>query len=210
MTQFILIPTIAEESRHNMLLTAYSMPAGPLSEQDRSALDKQRSLITFPLQELGLSATGFRAIDSVRRLLAEQGRDVDWLNNQRLYCSGKCEGTSAELGLALALLLRDRVGELDIIASAALGGVGNNITIEAVAKIPEKLQFVLEQKQSGKLGDKKCLFFISNNYIDVDGMQRLVNNLPVISRLAEIGVDVIAVSQLSDILENLELLNLSI
>jgi len=206
MTQFILIPTIAEESRHNMLLTAYSMPAGPLSEQDRSALDKQRSLITFPLQELGLSATGFRAIDSVRRLLAEQGRDVDWLNNQRLYCSGKCEGASAELGLALALLLRDRVGELDIIASAALGGVGNNITIDAVAKLPEKLQLVLEQKQSGKLGDKNGLFFISNNYIDVDGMPRPVNNLPVISRLAEIGVDVIAVSQLSDILENLELL----
>jgi len=64
-------------------------------------------------------------------------------------------------------------------------GVGNNITIEAVAKLPEKLQLVLEQKQSGKLGDKNGLFFISNNYIDVD---------------------VVDVSQLSDILENLELL----
>jgi len=201
MTQFILIPAITEEKRNNKLLTAYAMPAGPLSEQDRAALDKQRSLITFPLQELGLTATGFSAIDSVRRLLAGQGHVFGWLDSQRLYCSGKCEGSSAEHGMALALLLRDRTGELTIIATGTLGGAGNKITIETVAKIPEKLQLVLEQQQAGKLGDKKTIFFTPQFYKALDGENQPIKDLPITLVLAEIGVDVIPVSQLSEILQ---------
>lgn len=207
MTQFILIPTISEEQPDSGLLTAYSIPAGAFSVIDRAMLDKQRSLITFPLQELLLSQAGFNAVDAVRRVTTTQGSDVTWLETLKLYCSGKCEGNSCELGFALALLLQGSDDDMNIIASGALGGTGSLASVDAVAKLPEKLHLVLRERQADRLAGKKVLFFIPKMYRDQEDQLASVESLAIIDQLREVNVEVLAIEKLADIFSVPELFN---
>lgn len=207
MTQFILIPTISEQQRDSELLTAYSIPRDTVSAVDRAMLDKQRSLITFPLQELLLSQAGFNAVDAVRRVIAAQGGDIAWLESLKLYCSGKCEGNSCELGFALALLLQGSNGDVDIVASGALGGAGHLASVDAVVKLQEKLRLVLRERQAGRLIGTKVLFFIPNIYADQQEQAESDESLEIIDQLRAVNVDVLAIDHLADIFSVTELFN---
>lgn len=201
MPQFIFIPTFSEDQRNSALLSTYSMTAGPLSERDKSMLDIQRSLITYPIQELGLSATGFKAIDAVRRLELSRKRDFAWLEERRLYCSGKCEGSSAELGFALALLLGDHSSEYDIIATGALGGLADHVSVDAVTKLPEKLQLVRQDKLQGRFSDKPVVVFTPLTYVNRFGEQARVAELVEAAELAAVGIRVVPIESLSAALD---------
>jgi hypothetical protein len=101
---------------------------------DAKARDKDWDRVAAPLRKVGLYQAGCAAASAVRKLgirqpltaLFQRISRLAWIEGQRLQSAGAkgpSEGRSAELGLALALLMcasgsRDR----QIIATGALGG----------------------------------------------------------------------------------------
>ncbi|MFM8342537.1 MAG: SUMF1/EgtB/PvdO family nonheme iron enzyme, partial [Methylomonas sp.] len=123
-------------------------------------------------------------------------RDFAWLEERRLYCSGKCEGSSAELGFALALLLGDHSCKYEIIATGALGGLADHVKVEAVAKLPEKLQLVMQEYRQGLFGDKPILVFTPFNFINRVGELENVVDLVQVAELRAIGIQIVPIESL--------------
>ena len=199
MTQFILIPTISENQTNSELLTVYSdFTVGPLSNQDKEALDKHRSLTINPIKEWGLSRQGTKAVDSVRRLQLSKGQKIEWLEELRLYCSGKCEGNSIELGFALAMLLHKRHGDLEIIATGSLGGTGDTVLVEPVSEIGEKLSLILQEQRAGRFKGKTIVF---TPLYDTNNFKTSERDEVVDLRMQ--GIEVVPIQYLGDALEYL-------
>jgi hypothetical protein len=133
-----------------------------------------------------------------------------WIEGQRLQpasAQGPSEGRSAELGLALALLMcASGSRQRQVIATGALGGqprglAEDDVEVLPVGSLPEKLKLVLTMARHGALpglsADHQLLFFTPRQY-EADGLWADVSTRPEVARLAELGVRVVPVTRLGE------------
>ncbi len=196
----ILIPAVAADEKDDLLLEAYSNKTNEFLGLDK----KDRSLITLDLKQK--KAAGDNAVNKVRKFLHYRRQNSDWLNRRSLHCDGETEGTSCELGFALALLVQKTL-PMGLIATGKLGGIDGLVTIETVTQVPEKLRLVLRKKLAGELKRKRYIFFTPRVYFDViDKEYYRVADLAEVKQLAALKIDVTPVDSLDDIVKQLNLL----
>ena len=103
-------------TQHQGLSPLSSPEAAEAAAIDSKALDKDWDQVAAPLRKVGLYQAGCAAASAVRKLgieppigaLYQQVARLAWIEAQRLQSaspSGPSEGRSAELGLALVLLM---------------------------------------------------------------------------------------------------------
>ncbi len=196
--------TKAEEQRHLAI--------------DAKALDKDWDRVAAPLRKVGLYQAGCAAASAARKVgieppftaLYQHVSRLAWIEGQRLQpavSKGPSEGRSAELGLALVLLM-SASGSHDqqIIATGALGGqpLGvseDDVEVLPVGSVPEKLKLVTALARSKALPRfderRKLLCFVPKKYESDEGWAD-VTTLPVVEELADLGVRVVPVSRLGE------------
>jgi hypothetical protein len=187
-------------------------------EVDARARDKDWDRVAAPLRKVGLYQAGCAAASAVRKLgirqpltaLYQRISRLAWIEGQRLHpagAQGPSEGRSAELGLALALLMcASGSRQRQIIATGALGGqprgaIDDDVEVLPVGSLPEKLRLVLTLARHGGLpglgAGREVLFFTPRRF-ERDGLGSDVEALPEVGRLKELGVRVVPVERLSE------------
>lgn len=206
MPQFVKIPTIAND-QNSRLIEVYSSMAGAIPDAQIKLSGKNISSITLGLMPHGLATTGQDVVDRVRIFLMSQHLNADWIDAQRLYSIGRCEGDSIKLGLAIALLLHDQHDhDSDIIATGTLGGHKGQITVEPVSQVAEKFQLVLQERQANTLDAKHIVFFTPTRYLDNNGNQQPISDFQHdIDQLAAVGIEVKPIDHLIDIFAHLHI-----
>jgi len=185
---------------------------------DVKAIDKDWDRVAAPLRKVGLYQAGCAAASAARKVgidppltaLYQRISRLAWIEGQRLQpavSKGPSEGQSAELGLALVLLMSASGGhDQQIIATGALGGqpLGvstDDVEILPVGSVPEKLRLVTTLAKSKALPRfderRKLLFFVPKQFQQDDEWQN-TTSLPEVEQLAELGVRVVPVTRLSE------------
>lgn len=197
---------------------------------DDQAVRKQWDRVAAPLRQAGLYQSGCTAASAVRKLeLKKPTLAVYQRLNRRAYvdtlrlhlaaarvpadwqtAAGNIEGRSAELGLALVLLLAaSQAPHRLVIATGRLGGqpAGTrpedpDVEVLSVGKLPEKLRLVERLAINKELprgwdhSDPVWLF--TPTTFDNDGEPVAVETLPEVARLQALGVTVIPVKTLGE------------
>ncbi len=185
---------------------------------DAKARDKDWDRVAAPLRKAGLYQAGCAAASAVRKLgiqqpvtaLYQRISRLAWIEGQRLHpasAGGPSEGRSAELGLALVLLMcASGSRQRQIIATGALGGqppgvVEDDVEVLPVASLPEKLRLVLTLARHGGLPGlgtgSEIVFFVPQHFERV-GSRVETAQLPEVDQLREFGVQVMPVDRLSE------------
>ena len=185
---------------------------------DEKARDKDWDRVAAPLRKVGLYQAGCAAASAVRKLgirrpptaLYQQISRLAWIDGQRLHpasAQGPTEGRSAELGLALILLMgASGSRQRQIIATGALGGqprgaIEDDVEVLPVASLPEKLRLVLTLARHGALPalekGQTLLFFTPRRFQD-GGDWREVASLAEVGELKGEGVGVVPVARLGE------------
>lgn len=187
-------------------------------EVDAKARDKDWDRVAAPLRKVGLYQAGCAAASAVRKLgirqpltaLYQRISRLAWIEGQRLQpagARGPSEGRSAELGLALVLLMcASGSRHRQIIATGALGGqprgvVDDDVEVLPVSSLPEKLRLVLTLAQHGGLpglGPGREVLFFTPRQFEQDGLWSEVGSLPEVAKLREVGVRVVPVARLGE------------
>jgi hypothetical protein len=130
------------------------------------------------------------------RLRLESAEGPDWVKN--------IEQGSSDLGFGLALLM-ELMGlrQPCLVATGNLGnaqdtGKFDDVVVEPVSGVPEKLRAVLEKKRSGAGFEPLRLVFTPSQYYTPDGGLDLVERLEVVRELWEAGVEVVPVRTFSE------------
>ena len=218
----------AAKRQEDRLIEIYTQHQGltPLSGEeaakaaaiDVKARDKDWDQVAAPLRKVGLYQAGCAAASAVRKLgiepprgaLYQQVARLAWIEAQRLQSaspSGPSEGRSAELGLALVLLMgASGSPDRQVIATGALGGQPSghptdDVEVLPVGSLPGKLDLVLTLASHDSLPrfdrDRELLFFTPLTF-EEDGEQRDVASLPVVEQLSKFGVRVVPVGRLGE------------
>jgi hypothetical protein len=185
---------------------------------DEKARDKDWDRVAAPLRKVGLYQAGCAAASAVRKLglrrpltaLYQQISRLAWIDGQRLHpasAHGPTEGRSAELGLALVLLMgASGSRQRQVIATGALGGqprgaLEDDVEVLPVASLPEKLEIVLTLALHGALpglGQGRELLFFTPRQFQTGGDWREVRSLDAVELLRQQGVQVVPVARLSE------------
>lgn len=205
------------------------IPLPDLTKQDNKLLeikaDNQLSITSEktegvnPVAEMLLSSSvylykeGDRAVNAVRKLNLINRRfsihkhisPYNWLESQRLYTTNShfenCEGNSARLGLAIALLLNASTSPTKhAIATGSLNEdihKSSDVAIGVVGSIPEKLSLLLEKRKNNALTDKHLYFFTPKFYAK-EGQSYPVADLPQVKELAALNIEVKPIEWLSE------------
>ncbi len=228
----VCIPVLTKEGTHSgQLVEVYAKPYGSGDDvEDAKAIKRELDRVAAPLRPAGLYNAGCQAANSVRKL----GLKPPWLalyqwwyrqasvEQQRLHLvqgqlpkewcqslgGSNIEGRSAELGLALALLLSaSNARQQCLIATGQLGGQpggpfeSREVQIEPINSLPEKLRLVArlaEQEQLPSHDRNKPLLFLTPARCEVDGKWVDTKTLPEVAELKRWGVEVEPCSRLSD------------
>jgi hypothetical protein len=187
-------------------------------EDDARARDKDWDRVAAPLRKVGLYQAGCAAASAVRKLgirqpltaLYQRISRLAWIEGQRLQpagAQGPSEGRSAELGLALVLLMcASGSRQRQIIATGALGGqargtLDDDVEVLPVGSLPAKLRLVstLAQHQGlpGIGAGGEVLFFTPRKF-EQDGRWLEVESLPEVAQLKAQRVRVVPVERLSE------------
>ena len=182
---------------------------------DDRAIDKDWDVTAAQLRKYNLYEDGLLAVNSVRKLelkkplfaLFQHFRKYSYLDNQRLYSKHvfRTEGESAQLGLALALLLNASNSQVtSVIATGKLSNEvrenpkhKNDTAVEEVGGIEKKLALVLSKRKSGDLGTAPLLYCFTPVYLDANKQEKIAT-LPIIKDLAEVGIVVKPIAWLSE------------
>ncbi len=185
---------------------------------DAKALDKDWDRVAAPLRKVGLYQAGCAAASAVRKLgiaqpltaLYQRISRLAWIESQRLQPAtpqGPSEGRSAELGLALVLLMcASGSRHRQVIATGALGGqppgtMDDDVEVLPVGSLPEKLRLVATLARHGGLPHfdpkRELLFFTPKTYLEA-GQAEDVCGLAEVAQLKDFGVQVVPVARLSE------------
>jgi hypothetical protein len=187
-------------------------------EVDAKARDKDWDRVAAPLRKVGLYQAGCAAASAVRKLgirqpltaLYQRISRLAWIEGQRLQpagAQGPSEGRSAELGLALVLLMcASGSRHRQIIATGALGGqprgtLEDDVEVLPVGSLPAKLRLVStlarHQGLPGVGAGGEVLFFTPRRF-ERDGQWSEVLDLAEVAELKALGVRVVPVARLSE------------
>lgn len=205
-------------TQHQGLSPLSSAEAANAAAIDSKARDKDWDQVAAPLRKVGLYQAGCAAASAVRKLgieppigaLYQQVARLAWIEAQRLQSAsptGPSEGRSAELGLALALLMgASGSPDRQVIATGALGGqpsgqASDDVEILPVGSLSGKLDLVLTLASHNNLPrferERELLFFTPLTF-EQDGEQRDVASLPAVEQLLKFGVRVVPVGRLGE------------
>lgn len=230
--RYVLIPIVkpgnndvAESSSINdQLIEVYTQPYTFGDDTDNRAIDKDWDRVAATLRKAKLYDSGCVATSAVHKLglkkpkmaIYQWLKPQAWLEKQRLYLSYpeySVEGNSAELGLALVLLMAASGSPYrQVIATGALRGKNgqtqllreHDVKVWPVGKLEEKLKLVIQKVEKGELlRDKNLLFFIPKYYNQ--GETRIeVESLPEVQTLRALGIQVVPIEWLSEAAEQLK------
>ena len=220
--------SVAHDAAEDRLIEVYTQHYAfdPLTKQeeaasresDARARDKDWDRVAAPLRKVGLYQAGCAAASAVRKLgirqpltaLYQRVSRLAWIEGQRLQpagARGPSEGQSAELGLALVLLMcASGSRHRQIIATGALGGqphgvLDDDVEVLPVGSLPEKLRLVGALAQHGGLpgvGAGAEVLFFTPRWFERDGRAAEVETLPEVALLKDMGVRVVPVERLSE------------
>ncbi|MCK5729136.1 MAG: hypothetical protein KAH08_07925 [Methylococcales bacterium] len=204
----VYIPLVELTDQPNQLLEIY---CDGQSEWDKKSLDKDWHFVVSPLRPFGLYEEGLKAVNSVHKLslkipfwaFYQRLKRYSWLDNQRLHCVNilECEGESMQLGLAIALLMN--ASRSPIRCTLATGKLSNDtqkdydVAVDTVHGIPQKLQLLVEKRQSKTLPQGFLYCFTPYDYLH-NGKRYPVSNLPEVKALAALNIQVKPIRWLSD------------
>jgi hypothetical protein len=222
------VPGGGDDRGEDRLIEIYTQVGGlePLSRHeeetalrlDEKARDKDWDRVAAPLRKVGLYQAGCAAASAVRKLgirrpltaLYQQVSRLAWIEGQRLHAAtaqGPTEGRSAELGLALVLLMGGSgTRHRQIIATGALGGQPTgvdqpDIEVLPVASLRDKLRLVLTLARHdalpGRTAGREMLFFTPLSHDEGRGPEP-VEALAEVADLADQGVRVRPVGRLAE------------
>lgn len=207
----VYIPLVELTDQANSLLTVY---CDHDSEWDGKALDKEWHFIAAPLKPMGLYDDGLQALAAVKTLGLKRPKlgvysafkKFAGLSKLRLHSAYKpnIEGDSAQLGLALALLLG--ASNSPIRYTLATGKLSTDtqlnqhkkadVAIECVGSLTEKLRLIGQQRKN-KLLPPGPLYCFTPYYLNTDSTLK-VADLPEVSELAAVGIIVKPIQWLSE------------
>ncbi|MEE9336706.1 MAG: hypothetical protein V3U87_01385 [Methylococcaceae bacterium] len=214
----VYIPLVELTDQPNQLLEIYcENQSFGQSELDTKSLDKDWHYIAAELRRVGLYEDGLQAINSVRKLglkipfwaVYQKYKKYSWLDNQRLHSVNvlDCEGESAQLGLAIALLTNASQSPIHhVIATGKLSKDtfknqhhNHDVAIESVGGIQQKLQLLIEKRRSNTLLSDEDLYCFTPYYYQQDDKDLPVIKLPEVKELEKLNVHVKPVRWLSDV-----------
>ncbi|WP_445372339.1 hypothetical protein ACH518_06765 [Methylomonas sp. HW2-6] len=210
----VFIPLKNLSRHHHTLLEIYAEDqphGGSTSDREAKAVDKGWNIVAAPLMASGLYADGLSVVNAIRRFPLQPAwsilgwtRRANWLDRQRLYVASQpenIEGDSAQLGLAIALLMNGSAGPHRFaIATGRLNGgrfIANDIGIDEVNGIPEKLDIVIDACNIGRF-PKQALYFFTPKTFSRNDEKIAVLSLPQIGTLQALGITVCAIDTLSE------------
>jgi hypothetical protein len=208
----------------NQLIEVYSQPYLFGDDTDNQAINKDWDRIAAALRKKSrvLFHSGSVATSKVHKLGLKRPRMAfyqwlkpkAWLEQQRLYsdCPKELsEGNSAELGLALVLLMAASGSPYrQVIATGALSGQiqlirERDVEIQPVNNLVEKFKLVIQQVNNGKPPQNKNLLFFIPKYYDQEKTKRVeVESLPEVQTLRTLGIQVVPIEWLSEAAKKLK------
>lgn len=214
----VYVPLVELTDQPNQLLEVYcEKQSFGQSELDIKSLEKDWDYIAAGLRKIGLYEDGLQAISSVRKLglkipslaIFQQSKKYSWLDNQRLHTANilDCEGESAQLGLAVALLINASqspvnyaiaTGKLSVDASINQHRP-HDVAIESVGGIQQKLQLLIDRHKLDPLFSGQDIHFFTPYYYQLEGEEYLVKDLPEVKALEKLNIYVKPVRWLSDV-----------
>ncbi|MBK1720088.1 hypothetical protein CKO27_21015 [Thiocystis violacea] len=186
--------------------------AGESQRDVPSDADKRLAPVAAPLLSAQLFESGCVAAMAVRKLglrpapLAwwQRLRPYAWLESRRLFAADAIPtlGSSAELGLALALLLPSARFKGVAIASGSLSGEApelrdRDVAVHPVGRLEEKLRKILDRSEAllaAGRGPSPALCFTPIT----DDQGRSVAELEIVARLRRQGIEVVPIRWLSE------------
>lgn len=212
----VYIPLAELTHKNDQLLEVYAQDQGGITDSDKKAFEKQLNLVAAPLKDAYLYEPGVTAVSAVRKLKYKTPRwalyqrlnkNYPWISQQRLNYSGKSlesEGDSAQLGLAIALLLN--ASDSPIQHAIATGSLNNekpldyDVAVGAVGSVPQKLDLIIQKRQANDLQDNKPLYcFTPVHYKDQQtGELKPVAELPQVNTLAALNITVKPIKSLGE------------
>jgi hypothetical protein len=178
-----------------------------------SDADKRLAPVAAPLLASRLFESGCAAAMAVRKLgpappklgLWQRLRPHAWLETRRLHAAGAIPdaGDSAELGLALALLLPTSRRAAPILATGSLTGDAselreNDAAVFPVGAIEDKLADILRRVRDGTFLFAKRRGTLPFFTPRIDELGRSVSQLPVVAELNDAGIEVVPIGWLSE------------
>lgn len=218
----VYIPLVEQSQQNSQLLEVYAEDTSAIvtkaaadrqAAADKKAEDKNLNPVTAALRYASLAGAGLHVVNAIRKLglkpsrwAAYQGiKDYAWLDSQRLYVGNShfenCEGNSAQLGLAIALLLN--ASDSPVRYAIATGSIStdkladNDVPIGAVGSVPEKLALILEKRKAKALPEQPLYCFTPTHY-KKNGDLYPVSELAQIKLLADVGIQVRPIEWLSE------------
>lgn len=206
----VYIPLVELTDQANSLLAVY---CDHDSEWDGKALDKEWHFIAAPLKPMGLYDDGLQALEAVKTLGLKRPKlgvysafkKFAGLSKLRLHSAYKpnIEGDSAQLGLALALLLG--ASNSPIRYALATGKISTDtqlnqhkkadVAIDCVGSLAEKLRLIRQQRKDQLLPEG--LYCFTPYYLNT-GSTLKVADLPEVAELAAVGIIVKPIQWLSE------------
>ena len=217
----VLIPLVnpAENTSNHDLLEIYSDPYQynedfeEFLKQELKSISKGWERITARLRAINLQASAHNAVEAARKLglskyplsLYQFFKPQAWLERQRLGVVNPVrvsEGDSAELGLALVLLISASGSKhTQIIATGKLRAQGpkiHDVEVLPVAGVEEKLRFLSLARMQGNLPEKPLLCFTPLHYFKADGEIGNVCDLPEFELLKKRNIEIVPIGWLSE------------
>lgn len=212
----VYIPLVELTDQPNQLLEVYCEKQNfGASELDNKSLDKDWHFVAAELRRIGLYDDGLLAVNSVRKLglklplwaFYQRFKKYGWLDNQRLHYVNvvDCEGESAQLGLAIALLLN--ASDSPIRYAIATGKLSTDtqknqdhdydVAIESVNSITEKLQLLIEKRHAKVLPEGRLYCFTPYHYKQ-DNQTCSVLDLAEVKELEKLDIQVKPIRWLSE------------
>ncbi|MEQ1637769.1 MAG: hypothetical protein ABL903_13880 [Methylococcales bacterium] len=210
----VYIPLAEQSHQAGQLLEVYAETQRfGEAESDARAIDRDWNIVAANLRAASLYSDGLHVVNAIRKFSLKPSRwniyqhfkHYAWLDNQRLQVGNNhfenCEGSSAQLGLAIALLLN--ASDSPIRYALATGCLSTDkhadydIAIASVSSVPEKLDLLIEKRHSNALPNIPLYCFTPKHYT-MHGELYPVAELAQVKQLAALNIEVKPIAWLSE------------
>lgn len=188
------------------------------SALDEKSLDRDWHFVAAELRKIGLYDDGLRVATAIRKMSATPPlwalyqrfkKQHSWLDNQRLHPGNNeteavqnREGGSAQLGMALTLLLNGCDSAIrNVIATGELSSkirTDDDVAIDPVSSVPEKLDLIIAKRQAGNFFPNQPLYCFTPTHYKKEKERLPVVDLSQIATLKALNIEVKPIAWLSE------------